>query len=430
MAFMEARVAAPYSVSIARKAGFAVVGYGPMKLHYGARREDTALLVRHFGDGLALRRNHPRVIPEAYRLATRALRNVGLEPDVVVDETAAAYPAGGDFRLRSFSAEGYSELLRIERGRLRQREVYGPLRLHYGLFRIRAAKSSYLIAMEDGDVAGAVGYTHDRQEGFVRVFEVICRSERAIRYLLAELERRCIADGDVAVIEIDVGAGSVRMQRTLVECGYVPVAYLPAMVFHEVERIDIVKMQRLLTPLHGFDPDVEEQAMEMAACVLRDFRRREVLPQIAEAVDELPLFAGLTGEQVRRLASVWQQESFAAGEVVFRPGDEGDRMWLLLEGTAEVSLGDEGRTVGRVESGECLGENALLSGQPHTAGARTLEAVTAGVITKGRLVDLIRRRPDIGMVLYRNLAVGLGDKLRRADRALETEGRPRVEEEA
>jgi len=31
---------------------------------------------------------------------------------------------------------------------------------------------------------------------------------------------------------------------------------------------------------------------------------------------------------------------------------------------------------------------------------------------------LVRQRPDVGVVLYRNLALGLGDKLRRADGAL------------
>ena len=30
------------------------------------------------------------------------------------------------------------------------------------------------------------------------------------------------------------------------------------------------------------------------------------------------------------------------------------------------------------------------------------------------LEDLIRRRPDIGVIIYRNLAVGLGDKLLRS----------------
>jgi len=38
------------------------------------------------------------------------------------------------------------------------------------------------------------------------------------------------------------------------------------------------------------------------------------------------------------------------------------------------------------------------------------------------LVDLIRRRPDIGVIIYRNLAVGLGDKLLRSGNSRRDQG--------
>lgn len=49
--------------------------------------------------------------------------------------------------------------------------------------------------------------------------------------------------------------------------------------------------------------------------------------------------------------------------------------------------------------------------------------VTAGpvrlaTLERGALNGVVRRRPDVGIQLYRNLAQGLGDKLKRADQAL------------
>jgi hypothetical protein len=38
------------------------------------------------------------------------------------------------------------------------------------------------------------------------------------------------------------------------------------------------------------------------------------------------------------------------------------------------------------------------------------------------LTDLIRRRPDIGVIIYRNLAVGLGDKLLRSGNSQRDQG--------
>jgi hypothetical protein len=95
------------------------------------------------------------------------------------------------------------------------------------------------------------------------------------------------------LIEVDVSVHAPRMQRTLIELGFLPVAYLPALVFHEVERFDVVKMLRLLDSpqvrIEGLTPSCEA----MAELVLRLFRNRTVLPRIAKAVHRLPLFAGL-----------------------------------------------------------------------------------------------------------------------------------------
>ena len=41
--------------------------------------------------------------------------------------------------------------------------------------------------------------------------------------------------------------------------------------------------------------------------------------------------------------------------------------------------------------------------------------VEAAVLTQADLLELERLRPDIGLIIYRNLAVGLGRKLARAN---------------
>ena len=172
-----------------------------------------------------------------------------MKPDAIVDEEAAAYPAGSVYTTQELSTEGYAALLRIERGRVRNREIFGPLRLHYGLFLVQARRSRYLIARENGAIAGAVGFILDPAEKVVRVFELISLHDDVVRFLLAELERLCRQEWQVCYVEIDVSAYSPRMQRTLVEIGFLPAAYVPALVFHEVERLDTIKMVRLLTPL-------------------------------------------------------------------------------------------------------------------------------------------------------------------------------------
>src|ERR1017187_8465244 len=92
---VEARVAQSYSLKIAEAHQFAVVGFLPLVWRV-RERESLVQLVRYFGNALALRANHPRIIPEVSPLANLALKNCSLIPDTIVDEHAPAYPPGGN----------------------------------------------------------------------------------------------------------------------------------------------------------------------------------------------------------------------------------------------------------------------------------------------------------------------------------------------
>ena len=164
------------------------------------------------------------------------------------------------------------------------------------------------------------------------------------------------------------------MQRTLIELGYVPAAYLPALAFHQVERLDVVKMLRLMVPLDVGPLTLVSPADSLSRLVLRAFEQREVLPRLGEVVNRIDLLSGLTDEQKRRLAGTCTLTSFDAEQVVFEPGDICSEMYLILDGEAEIRLPGDPTPVGSVTVGECLGEVALLMAaatrQPRSPPAR------------------------------------------------------------
>lgn len=412
---VEARASHPFSMKIAEAHQFAAVGFLPERWRL-PQRESLALLVRYFGDALSLRNNHPRIIPEVHALAHMALANCSLPQDTIVDEETPAYPPGGDFEIQEMTTEGYAPLLRIERGRVRHREIFGPARLHYGIFKLSARGSRYLIARDDGRIAGAVGFTLDPVDKAVRVFELIALNDDVIRVLLHELERSCREKWD-CLIEVDVSAYAPRMQRTLLELGFLPVGYLPALVFHEVERLDVVKMVRLLKPPHVETAGLTPSCAAFGELVLRLFHQRPILPRIAEAVHGLPLFAGLSVEQVSRLAGVCSVRIFQPGETIFHDGDGSDCMYVVLRGEVTISMPSTTAPIGFVGPGECLGELSFLTGATHSATAKAQTAVEAAVLDHRDLAELLRLRPDIGLHLYKNVAVGMGSKLKRLDAA-------------
>jgi GNAT superfamily N-acetyltransferase len=413
---VEARAAHPYSMIIAEAHGFSPVGFLPLRWHM-REGESLVVLARYFGNALELRNNHPRIVPEVYPLAHLALRNCSLPADAIVDESAPPYPPGGTYEVQELTTEGYAALLRIERGRVRHREIFGPGRLHYGIFKLQSRHSRYLIARDGGHVAGAVGFTLDPLDRSVRIFELISLHDEVVRPLLSDLERLSREKWG-GLVEAEVSAYAPRMQRTLIELGFLPVAYVPAMAFHEVERLDVVRMLRLWTPPEVRTDGLTPRCREVADLVLRLFRNRSVLPRVAEAVGGLPLFARLAPEQVGRLAGVCGVSTFGPGEVVFREGEADNQMHVVLRGEVAITVAGSAAPVGVLRGGECLGEMSLLTAGVHSATATAVTAVETAVLGRQDLTELIRLRPDIGLHIYRNLAVGMGEKLKRLDDSL------------
>jgi hypothetical protein len=204
------------------------------------------------------------------------------------------------------------------------------------------------------------------------------------------------------------------MQRTLLELGFLPAAYVPAMVFSDIERLDIIKMVRLLAP-PDFPPlELSPRARSVGDVVLAPFIRQRVFPQLERAVSELPLFRGLDVDQVRRVAATCRVVRLEAGQTVLEEGRSDHTLYILLSGRVEVRRSGTDGAVGVISAGECLGELSLLTGAPHSATAVATTTSEAAAIRHQDLSRLIRFRPDIGLALYRNLAVGLGAKLARA----------------
>ncbi len=88
------------------------------------------------------------------------------------------------------------------------------------------------------------------------------------------------------------------------------------------------------------------------------------------------LFASLPGETLAKLADRMQRDEVAAGTVVVREGEPGDRFFVILSGLATVSQSSlGGRRV--LRAGEFFGEVALAMHVPRTA---TVTAMTPCVV--------------------------------------------------
>jgi CRP-like cAMP-binding protein len=120
-------------------------------------------------------------------------------------------------------------------------------------------------------------------------------------------------------------------------------------------------------------------------------------------------------------------QTFGPGEVVFRQGDEGDRLYILKSGVLEIlaSPGDgaEPAPVAYLGPGDVVGELALLTGSPRTATARAPEKAELFTLARSVFEDLMATLPafarDLCLVLAKRLESTTSKVPRAATRQLQ-----------
>lgn len=91
-----------------------------------------------------------------------------------------------------------------------------------------------------------------------------------------------------------------------------------------------------------------------------------------------------------------------AGSVIFREGDPGDSLYVILEGEVDVSV--NGHHVWRLQTGEVFGEMALVEARPRSATAVAHSACRLVTIDERRFLFLVTQTPFFALGLLRLLA--------------------------
>ena len=109
-----------------------------------------------------------------------------------------------------------------------------------------------------------------------------------------------------------------------------------------------------------------------------------------------PLFECLSDAQIDDLVKDARLNHFGRGERVIQEGAEGDSMFVLLRGAAQVSVSKNGSSipVASLGAGDCFGEMSLLTGERRTATVRAESDCYVMEISKPVMAEVIRDSPD------------------------------------
>jgi HEAT repeat protein len=162
-----------------------------------------------------------------------------------------------------------------------------------------------------------------------------------------------------------------------------------------------------LTELLALDDDWLRQAAALelpAVRALPTWQEDEPMLPLVETVNLLravPLFRELSGEDLLQVARSVSHRHLAAGSTLFKKGEPGEVMYVVVRG--RVRIADGARELAVLGRGELIGELALLDGEARSADAVCLEDCELLGLAEADVDEILDRRPEIGREVIRVL---------------------------
>lgn len=119
----------------------------------------------------------------------------------------------------------------------------------------------------------------------------------------------------------------------------------------------------------------------------------------------ISIFKSLSSYELRMIAEVLTEEEFAAGEILFHEGQEGDCMYLVMNGKIAIYTGvpPKIKTLRVFERGDFFGEMGLYDDKPRAASAMAREGTCLLVLRKTDFCELIAEYPQVALGIMKEL---------------------------
>ena len=111
---------------------------------------------------------------------------------------------------------------------------------------------------------------------------------------------------------------------------------------------------------------------------------------ILKSVD---LFHKIPGDVLTRIAQIAEEIRCEQNHVIFKEGDHGESMFVIISGKVDVI--QNGHSITQLERGTCIGEMALLDHASRSADAITLEESVLRKIDQEGFFQLMASNPEI-----------------------------------
>ncbi len=132
---------------------------------------------------------------------------------------------------------------------------------------------------------------------------------------------------------------------------------------------------------------------------------------IVEQIKQSSLFRSITTADLEALVQVMKQQTFPAGTSLFKKGDPGNAMYIILAGRVRIYTEDthgQEFTLTYYGPGRVFGDFSILDQAPRSASATVEEPLEVMALSRDDFLAFLPKYPSIGLAMIRHLT----DRLR------------------
>jgi len=162
---------------------------------------------------------------------------------------------------------------------------------------------------------------------------------------------------------------------------------------------------------------VENALMEAAGNDLQQgagqSRVNNALQETLAKLRKVPIFTGFNDQELVRLLKICRTRNYAAGAYIFKEGDPGLSLFVIVAGKLEIRkrTADEDKVLVQMGPGACFGEVAIIDDGARSADAKAATPCTVIEVNE----SVVNNNEDIiSLKLVRQIAILLARKLRAA----------------
>ena len=128
-------------------------------------------------------------------------------------------------------------------------------------------------------------------------------------------------------------------------------------------------------------------------------------------VRRIEFFSEFSDPELVQLLKICHTRKFSKGETVFREGELGDRFFILIAGSVEITKQrkDHVESLMTIQAGDCFGEMAIVDAEPRSAD---VGAVTDSTVIEVNAQIIKDPNDTLALKIFRKLAILVTQKLR------------------